>query len=144
MDELNGIDINTKDIFHYEDEVEKNYGRWFCPTSGNKLVYWKYFLLLNMLIVALIIPCRIAFETKPMWYSVWFEYYMDMVFVIDMIRMFNTPVRKTQYLAKNIFNRKEIALQYVKRWFLLDLYAFFPLAYLRSKSEYEKGSHDNL
>ena len=93
MEELNGIDINTKDIFHYEDEVEKKHGKWFCPTSGKKLVYWKNFLLINMLVVAMIIPCRVAFETKPEWYSVWLEYYLDAVFIVDMIRMFNTPVR---------------------------------------------------
>lgn len=98
-----------------------------------------------MIIVAFIIPCRIAFETRPNWYSVYFEFYMDIVFSIDIIRMFNTPVklRRVQHL-ETIYARKDIAKAYITRWFIFDLYSYFPLAYLRYISDYEKGSHDEI
>ena len=136
--------MNDKDNILSEYEYNNKYGKWFCPTSGFYANQWKYFLLINILIVAIFIPTRVAFETKPKFYSVYFELYMSVVFLFDMIITFNTPVKETQKQIKSNFNRIDIAKHYLRTWFFIDLYGFFPLAYLRHISDYEKGSHDDF
>jgi hypothetical protein len=37
-------------------------------------------------------------------------------------------------------NRKKIAINYIKTWFILDIYAFYPLAYLRYISVWDEGT----
>ena len=97
-----------------------------------------------MIVVAIIVPCRVAFETKPKFYSVYFELYMSIVFLIDMFITFNTPINFSKNEIRTNYNRCEIAKLYFRTWFFIDLYGFFPLAYLRNISEYHEGSHDNV
>jgi hypothetical protein len=65
------------------------------------------------------------------------EFYMDIVYLIDMVRCFTEPYYQKNKLIKN---RRLIAIRYLKTWFLLDIYAFYPLAYLRYISNWEDGN----
>lgn len=136
--------VECKDTYMSEIEYNKKYGKWFCSNTGTFSNLWKYFLLANMIVVAIIVPCRVAFETKPKFYSVYFELYMSSVFLLDMLITFNTPISFSKKEIRKNYSRTEIAKSYLKTWFLVDLYGFFPLAYLRSISEYEQGSHDGF
>jgi len=85
---------------------------------------------------------RIGFEEKPWIYVVYFEFYMDLVFFIDIIRIFTTPTVKHNGTYNRI--RKEIAKQYIKTWFAWDVFAFYPLAYLRYNSRRIDGSLNDI
>ena len=47
---------------------------------------------------------RIGFEEKPWYYVILFEFYMDAVFAVDMIRVFTSPIFSEN--GKQINNRK--------------------------------------
>lgn len=89
----------------------------------------------------LFVVVRIAFENKPALYIVYLEFIMDWVYLIDMFRCFTEPIIKDQ---KTVTNLKIIASNYSKTWLLLDIYSFYPLAYLRYNSVWEEGSKNNV
>ena len=80
---------------------------------------------------------RVAFEEKPRYFVVQLEIYLDLVFFIDMIRIFFTPIMDKQ--NKPVYKRGQIIKNYLSGWFLWDLFAFFPLAYFRYNSSREFG-----
>jgi hypothetical protein len=51
------------------------------------------------------------------------ELFFDLLFAVDILLCFNTGIYKNGIL---FMNRKEIILDYLKTWFLLDLLATFP------------------
>lgn len=89
---------------------------------------------------ALFIIARVSFELKPQFFVVILEIYMDIIYLVDMFRCFTEPY--VQNDGKIIDNRRKIAIQYLKTWFIPDLYAFYPLAYLRYISKWEDGNID--
>ena len=85
---------------------------------------------------------RVAFEAKqkPGWNMVYIDFYMDFIYLIDMVRCFTQPYKTKD--GKLIQNRKKISRHYIKTWFLVDIYSFYPLTYLKQISEWEGGSLD--
>jgi len=94
--------------------------------SAAVLVYW---------------VARIAFEEKPIFEGVVFEWYLDFIFLIDMIRIFNQPIFTET--GRIIMDRKIIAKTYMVSWFLWDLWCFYPLAWLRYRSKHADGGRDD-
>ena len=88
------------------------------------------------------VVARIGFEEKPMYFVVIYEIYMDLVFAVDMIRIFNSPIFNES--GKMITDRKLIAKAYLKTWLLFDIWSFYPLAYLRYNSNWEDGSRNDI
>lgn len=43
-----------------------------------------------------------------------------------------------------VYNKKQIAMKYVKTWFLFDLYAFYPFGLFRYYSDWNEGGKDEL
>lgn len=85
---------------------------------------------------------RVAFEEKPWIYVVYMEIYLDIVFFVDLVRIFTTPI--TLNNGKTNWERKAIICNYLSGWFIFDLFAFFPLAYFRYHSDHAKGGRDNI
>lgn len=63
---------------------------------------------------------------------------MDLIYFIDMIRCFTEPYHTDD--GKVVKNRRMIVKKYVNTWLFPDLYAFYPLAYLRYISVWEEGT----
>jgi hypothetical protein len=53
------------------------------------------------------------------------DFVLDVIYSIDMIRCFTQPILIDGRL---IFNRRTISSHYVKGWFILDVYCYYPLA----------------
>lgn len=85
---------------------------------------------------------RVAFEEKPWVYVVYIEFYLDIVFFVDSIRIFTSPIMLPN--GKMNFDRKVIIKKYLFGWFIFDMLAIFPLAYFRYNSDQSKGGKDNL
>ena len=66
------------------------------------------------------------------------EFWLDAVFLVDMIRIFLTPYQNAN--GKLVTKKSRIALKYLRGWFFLDAYAFFPLGLLRFLSDWKQGS----
>jgi len=98
-------------------------------------------MLCHCMYYQIFVVSRISFEKKPRMFVVYLDNYMNVVFLIDMIRSFTEP-----YMEKGriVTRTKDIAIHYLKGWFIWDLYAFFPLAYLRYVSNWELGGKDDV
>ena len=85
---------------------------------------------------------RLSFEDKPTLFFVYFDFIMSAIYLIDMIRIFISP-----YINKNgklETNYRLIFRRYASTWLLLDLYAFYPLGYLKYTSVHSEGSMDEV
>ena len=99
-------------------------------------------MLVHCLYVCIIVVFRISFEQKPKFGVVMGDIYMDIIFAIDMFRIFNQPYFKGN--GKLEVNKEKIATRYMESRLIFDIYAFFPLAYLRYRSNREDGGGDDL
>jgi hypothetical protein len=97
-------------------------------------------MLIHCLYVLLHVVIRISFEGKPGFEVVMLEFYIDLVWLVEMIRIFNSPYFNEN--GKMVYNKKLIAKKYLKSWFIFDLYAFVPLALIRYRSDWEAGGKD--
>lgn len=60
------------------------------------------------------------------------ETIMDSCFMIDIVVTFNTGFYKKGYL---VMKRKDIILNYIKTWFILDMLASFPYSWVMTTED---------
>lgn len=69
---------------------------------------------------------RIAFENEqPQVAVIFLDVILNLIYLVDMFRCFTHPFMQN---GRRINNRRAIAVNYVKTWFLVDIYCFYPLA----------------
>ena len=68
------------------------------------------------------------------------ELYINLLFLVDMARIFLTPVVTPDNIV--IFNYSAIARNYLKTWLLFDIFAMLPLGFIRMNSDWEAGGKD--
>ena len=90
-------------------------------------------ILVNQVLIAYLVPFKLTFMISgEEWFYVYYDIALDFLFFADILIRFNTPI----YLeGRYVTNRKQIALTYLKTWFILDLLCCLPLSYLRKQSE---------
>ena len=89
----------------------------------------------------MLIPFKLAFmEESEGWGLVYYDIFLDLLFFIDILIRFNTPIYSKGRL---ITDRKQIATTYLKTWFFLDLICCLPMSYFRKRSEnWPRGSNE--
>ena len=104
------------------------------PTFGKINLIYTIIILLNQIVISFLIPFKVTFMLKTEdWAYVYYDLFVDFIFFIDIIIKFNTPIYKQGRLMTD---RKQIALLYVKTWFILDFLALIPFSFLRKNSEH--------
>ena len=98
-------------------------------------------MLVHCCYVLIFVVSRVSFEGTPQIFTAYLEFYISFVFFIDLFRNFTEPYMKDGRL---ITNNKLIAKHYMTTWFLMDIYSFLPLAYMRLISNYDEGSKDDI
>ena len=100
--------------------------RWLIlPESKFKMV-WNLIIIALLLYTAIYVPYKIAFiNEQDSVVTQIFEWTVDILFAIDIFVNFISVYedRKTGVI---ILDRKKIAMNYIKSWFILDLLACFP------------------
>jgi hypothetical protein len=71
-----------------------------------------------------------------------FDSYLDVVFFIDIILIFNRPIYDSN--LRMITDRKVIAIKYLISFFILDLICCFPFSYFKLQSEHIPRSKNDL
>jgi len=93
--------------------------------SKYKLI-WDVLIMIILLFVALILPYRMAFyDNDPSigWMLIW--NIINVIFFVDIILTFCTTY--THELTNiEVVNHKNIALKYLKGWFIIDLLSCLP------------------
>lgn len=100
---------------------------------------WDLLCLVFIIYQSIVIPFRLCFEvdaTGPLYYL---ETVMDICFMLDIIITFNTGFYKKGYL---VMKRKEIIINYLKTWFILDLLASFPYSWVLSTGGSQESYSD--
>jgi hypothetical protein len=73
------------------------------------------------------VPFSLAFNVDPSGGFKVFTNIMDIFFLLDILISFNCGFYKKGIL---VMSRKEIILNYLKTWFIFDLLASFPYAWI--------------
>lgn len=96
------------------------------PNDTCKL-WWDVFISVVLLISTFTTPIDLAFsrlsEENPSFST--FNYTLDFFFVLDIIVMFNSAIQDEYFNI--IDDRKDIAIDYLKCWFFIDVVAIIPL-----------------
>lgn len=93
------------------------------PHNGLKM-FWNFIIMLLLLYTATFVPYRTAFIDDAPQALVDFEWFVDALFIFDLIINFISAYEDRD---KNIEVRlKYIAINYIKTWFFLDIAACIP------------------
>lgn len=100
----------------------------FSPDSLVKS-FWDLLMFAWIIWQAISVPFKLCFDQvgSSAEASQNFDYFIDVCFLLDIFIAFNTGYYKNGVL---IMNRKMIVISYLKSWFLIDLVATFPYAYV--------------
>jgi hypothetical protein len=110
---------------HREQEMSKGY---FQPDSAGR-TYWELLMVTFTLYCAYAIPIYMAWNTTASGFWKYFEYAMDLSFVIDLFLNFRTGYYDPE-LHQNVYNQRKIIIHYAKGWLFIDAFAAFPLSML--------------
>ena len=106
---MNKREITKPCLFYPEDSVKMN---------------WDMFMTFILLFACLETPYKIAFisDDDVIWNTI--DLTADFLFLIDIIIIFNTAYQDEAFQV--IDERKLIAINYLKGWFLIDFFAIVP------------------
>jgi hypothetical protein len=103
---------------------------WGWPIEGKWQTRYEFFMMGHCLYYQWYVVARVAFENaKPREIIIFIDYYMNVVYLIDMVRCFLQPFVKE---GRTTTNRRSIVFNYLTGWFWLDLYAFYPLPLMKA------------
>ena len=114
-----------------------------CPVLypiGRKRLVWDVYLSLLLLVVSITTPWNIAFFDDPMIDNIAFDLLVDASFLTDLIINFNTAFYKyTNERSQLVTSRSQIAKNYIKGWFWIDLISCLPFDYVTKYSANNLG-----
>ena len=118
-------------------EINEKSSCVIMPNARWKLV-WDFYIVFLLLIVSILVPYRLAFypEDSLDWLIAYSA--IDSFFLVDMVFTFFTATTdpKSQLVTTN---KKEIAYNYIKFWFWIDLISILPFDLVR-----HSGSNANV
>lgn len=127
----------------FEEETANELGCLWPNGAKNQRFneLYQYWMFPHQIYIIFFFLVRFAFENgKPPWSRIITEFWLDFVYLIDMIRIFTSPFQNIN--GRIVHNKKQIAFRYLRSRFILDVFGFLPLGYLRYKSEWSEGSLD--
>jgi hypothetical protein len=107
------------------DLTSKNKSKWLICQNNSMKVVWDLFILLELIFISIVVPYRLAFSNQDS--KAWSVVYnvIDVCFGVDIFLTFNTSYSDSENM-KEIYDRKKIALNYLKGWFIIDLLSIVP------------------
>ena len=92
--------------------------------------YWDFIQILLLAYVAIVVPYRIGFDKETLFMSswFWFDAVVDLYFVTDLVVSFRTAFFNANGALK--YKPGEIARNYLKTWFLIDMVSCLPVNYV--------------
>lgn len=107
------------------DLTTKNKSKWLICQNNSIKVVWDLFILLELIFISIVVPYRLAFSNQDS--KAWSVVYnvIDVCFGVDIFLTFNTSYSDSENM-KEIYDRKKIAIYYLKGWFIIDLLSIVP------------------
>jgi CRP-like cAMP-binding protein len=117
------------DIYVVDMSPEVLKEKYLFDPQGSIKLSWDIVLAVCIVISVLIIPIQIAFTYQAFPGIDILNYVIYVFFGLDMVMTFRTPVESKAHNALIISNR-DIALNYLKTWFIIDLASTIPFPLL--------------
>jgi len=102
--------------------------------SGKFNTFWNLLIVFLILIISLRVPYQICYQTFKYDFIYWF---ITVFFIIDIFVRFNSEIKIGIKILKT---RKEITNYYLKKWFVIDMLAALPLAFI-IQSFFKNSNH---
>jgi len=99
------------------------------PDSRFK-VLWEFYVLFITIAATIIAPLIVVFKIPISSNLIALDALITLTFIADIVIQFNTSYSVRH---KQISDRKSIAMRYIKGWFILDLFATIPWAFITSR-----------
>ncbi|XP_015791289.1 potassium/sodium hyperpolarization-activated cyclic nucleotide-gated channel 2 isoform X2 [Tetranychus urticae] len=110
---------------------QKESGHWIIHPCSNFRFYWDLCMLLLLVANLIVLPVAISFfndDLSTRWIA--FNCLSDTIFILDIIVNFRTGIMNPDLPEQVILDPKQIARQYIRSWFFLDLISSIPLDYI--------------
>lgn len=101
------------------------------PANNRYKIVFDLFIMVCLMFTATVVPFRLAFSDfdPPGWIAAYA--FVDISFLADVILTFFTSYTKEAVAGDiEVFDSKQIALHYIKSWFLFDLLSILPVDYI--------------
>jgi voltage-gated potassium channel len=102
------------------------------PESRFK-VLWELYILVLTVLVTIIAPLIVVFQVSLTPALIFFDILVTISFTVDIVIQFNTGFMVRQEL---VTDRKAIARRYLRGWFILDLIATLPFAWVFASNRF--------
>lgn len=111
----------------------KQIPRFLFTLDHSFLKYWSFVLLACMMWTATIMPYRLCFfeEKVDAWFVI--DLVVDAVFMLDILITLNSAYEERANLI--VYDRKKIAIRYIKSWLMFDLFACIPFQLFMNEDE---------
>jgi Ion transport protein len=108
-------------------EVEDSLPWYLIQQTSLKKTWWDLLILVLVLYAAITVPFSIGFDVVAKGSLAIFEFAGDCIFIMDLILSFFVTFTKNGILVTSL---KDIFYSYVTGWFILDLFATFPVDWI--------------
>lgn len=104
---------------------------WILHPDGDAVRYWRRLLVAVVVGQCVVVPHNLSFRSSRT--TAAFDLATDVVFVLDAVVQLHTAYTSRPHAHDNaipavVSSRKRIALNYLRRWLLVDVVALYPLA----------------
>ena len=141
-DVIPGVDSKSKGISRAKlDRMRhrNNRKRFLIYPEDQPKVFWDLFITTVLLVSCLLTPFNLAFgelNNDPLEWII-INYTIDICFLIDIIIIFNSAFYDNEFIV--VEDRKIIAKEYLRSWFIIDLLAIIPFDLLISTQDQNYG-----
>jgi hypothetical protein len=99
--------------------------------DGQFTAVWDFFSVFMLVYVTITVPLRVCFGVEiELWsFSFFVEATVDLFFIIDVVLNFRTPFFDRHGFRED--RPKEIAKQYIRGWFTIDIVSCVPFGYVQ-------------
>ena len=113
--------MNRELLPEYRDETPD---KGWCIVLHYSLTreLWDWLIIMLCIYAAILVPYNITFHLDGF---LVLDIIIDVIFLIDIVMNFRTT--HVTESGKLIVNQKDIALRYLKTWFVIDFISFIPL-----------------
>ncbi|CAH8652162.1 unnamed protein product [Schistosoma rodhaini] len=124
-----------------EKRRQREQGKWIIHPCSNFRFYWNVIMLILLMANLIMLPVIISFFNDDLpgnWLI--FNSISDTLFILDIIVNFRTGIIRNDFVDDIILDPTEIAREYLKTWFILDMISSIPMDYvLFAFKGYEQG-----
>lgn len=116
----------------------------FYPSSTFKVMFWDVLASVFLLITCILTPINLAYSDEleqVIWYLN-FNYAIDIFFGLDILMNFNSATVDDNFNITD--DRRQIALDYVRSWFLIDLLSILPFELMAEKDVTDEASQAKI